>query len=114
MNTCGYSSYVTPTLIRKWLCHVQLLLVFASAVILRSGSRGAHDHILLFQNRAFSKVEGQVPVFISPMNSGPVIPPDTGFPFHRLLRLWGLRWRHWTPPPHGTADLTWSAPLASL
>jgi hypothetical protein len=32
---------------------------------------------------------------------GPVIPPGTGFPFRRLLRLAGLRWRHSTPLPHG-------------
>jgi hypothetical protein len=29
---------------------------------------------------------------------GPVIPPDTGFPFRRLLRLAGLRWRYSNPP----------------
>jgi hypothetical protein len=29
-----------------------------------------------------------------------VIPPGTGFPFRRLLRLAEL-WRHSTPPPHG-------------
>jgi hypothetical protein len=29
---------------------------------------------------------------------GPVMPPDTGFPFHRLLRLAGLRWRYSDPP----------------
>jgi hypothetical protein len=23
------------------------------------------------------------------------------FPFRRLLRLAGIRWRYWTPPPHG-------------
>jgi hypothetical protein len=32
---------------------------------------------------------------------GPVIPPDTGFPLRRLLRLAGLRWRYSNPPPHG-------------
>jgi hypothetical protein len=32
---------------------------------------------------------------------GPVIPSGTGFPFRRLLRLAGLRWRHSNPPPHG-------------
>jgi hypothetical protein len=31
---------------------------------------------------------------------GPVIPPGTGFPFRRLLRLAGLRWRYSKPPPH--------------
>jgi hypothetical protein len=52
-----------------------LQLVLASAVILGSESRGTHDHILLSQIR--------------------------DFPFRRLLRLAGLRWRYSTPPPHG-------------
>jgi hypothetical protein len=38
----------------------------ASAVILRSESRGAHDHILLSQIQDSSNLEGQAPVFISP------------------------------------------------
>jgi hypothetical protein len=40
----------------------------ASAVILRSESRRAHDHILLFQIRDSPNLEGQVPVFISSRN----------------------------------------------
>jgi hypothetical protein len=32
---------------------------------------------------------------------GPVIPSGIGFPFCRLLRLVGLRWRYSNPPPHG-------------
>jgi hypothetical protein len=36
--------------------------------ILRSESRGTHDHILLSQIRDFPNLEGQVPVFISPRN----------------------------------------------
>jgi hypothetical protein len=42
----------------------------------RSESRGTRDNILLSQIR--------------------------DFPFCRLLRLAGLRWRYWTRPPHGT------------
>jgi hypothetical protein len=30
---------------------------------------------------------------------GPVIPPGTGFPLRRFLRLAGLRWRYSNPPP---------------
>jgi hypothetical protein len=44
------------------------MLVLASAVILRSESRGTHDHILLSQIGDFRNLEGQVPVFISPRN----------------------------------------------
>jgi hypothetical protein len=40
-------------------------------------------------------------IYILPWQGGPVIPPGTGFPFRRLLRLAGLRWRYSAPPPHG-------------
>jgi hypothetical protein len=39
LNTCGYSPYVTSSLTRG-VCRLQFLLVLASAVILRSESRG--------------------------------------------------------------------------
>jgi hypothetical protein len=39
-----------------------------SAVILRSESRGTHDHILLSQIRDSPNLEGQVPVFITSRN----------------------------------------------
>jgi hypothetical protein len=44
----------------------RLLLVLASAVILRSESHGTHDHILLSSIRDCPNLEGQVLVFISP------------------------------------------------
>jgi hypothetical protein len=40
-------------------------------------------------------------IYISQEQSGPVISTGTGFPFHRLLRLAGLRWRYSNPPPTG-------------
>jgi hypothetical protein len=46
----------------------QLLLAFASAVILGSESRGSHDHILLSQIRDFPNLKDQVPIFITPRN----------------------------------------------
>jgi hypothetical protein len=52
-----------------------MLLALASAVFLGSESLGTRDHILLSQ--------------------------IWGFPFRRLLRLAGSRWRYSTPPPHG-------------
>jgi hypothetical protein len=58
---------------RGRVCRLKLLLVLASAVILVSEPRGTRDHILLSQIR--------------------------DFPFSRLLRLAGLRWRYSTPPP---------------
>jgi hypothetical protein len=42
--------------------------VFASAVILRSESRRAHDHILLSHIWDSPNLEDQVPVFIPPRN----------------------------------------------
>jgi hypothetical protein len=60
--------HVTTSLTRRWVCRLQLLLVLASAVILRSESLKTHDHILLTQIRDSPSLEGQVPVFISPRN----------------------------------------------
>jgi hypothetical protein len=68
LNTGGYSPYVTSTLTRGWVCRLQFLLVLASAFILRSNSRGNHGNILLSQIWDSLKLEGQVPVFISPRN----------------------------------------------
>jgi hypothetical protein len=68
LNTCGYSPYVTSSLPRGWVCRLHLLMVLASSVILRSESRGTHDHILLSQIRDSPNLEGTVPVFISPIN----------------------------------------------
>jgi hypothetical protein len=43
-----------------------------------------------------------MPTYLYPQEQGgPVIPLGTGFPFCRLLRLAGLRWRYSNPPPHG-------------
>jgi hypothetical protein len=73
LNTCGHSPYITFSLMRGWVCHLQLLLALASAFILGSETRGTRDHILLSRIR--------------------------DFPFCRLLRLAGLQWRYSTPPP---------------
>jgi hypothetical protein len=59
------------SLIRGRVCHLQLLLVLTSAVILGSESHETHNHILLSQIQAF--------------------------PFSRLLRLAGPRWRYSAP-----------------
>jgi hypothetical protein len=45
---------------------------------------------------------------ISQEHGVPVIPPGTGLPFRRLLRLAGLRWRYSTPPPPTLEFLTGS------
>jgi hypothetical protein len=76
LNTCGSCPYVTFSLTR-WVCHLQLLLVLASAVILRPVSRGSNDHILLSQMRNSPNLEGQVPAFISPRNRVAQLYPQT-------------------------------------
>jgi hypothetical protein len=82
LNTCGYSPYVTSSLTRGWVYHLQLLLVFASAVILRSESRRTHDHNLLSQIRDSFNQEDQVPVFISHrVRVARLYPQRTGFLF---------------------------------
>jgi hypothetical protein len=53
---------------RIWVDCLQLLLVLASAVILRSDAHETHDHILLSKIRNSPILEGQVPVFLSPRN----------------------------------------------
>jgi hypothetical protein len=40
-------------------------------------------------------------IYIPQEQGGTYVPPDTGFPFRRLLRLAALRWRYSTPPPRG-------------
>jgi hypothetical protein len=58
------------------------------AVIFRSECLGTLDHILLSEIR--------------------------DFPFLRLLRLAGLRWRYSTPPPHGRHFFFWQTPRVLL
>jgi hypothetical protein len=63
--------YGVLSLTRGRVCRLLLLLVLASTVIFRSDFRETRDHILLSQIR--------------------------NFPFRRLLRLAGLRWRYSSP-----------------
>jgi hypothetical protein len=57
-----------PSLTPERVCRLQLLLALASADILGSESRRTHDNILLPQIRDSLRLEGQVPIFISPRN----------------------------------------------
>jgi hypothetical protein len=52
----------------KWGSLSDERMALASAVIIRSESRGTQDNILLSQIRDSSNLECQVPVFISPRN----------------------------------------------
>jgi hypothetical protein len=53
---------------RGWVSCFQLLLVLARTVILKSESRGTHDHILMSQIRDSHNLERQVTIFISSRN----------------------------------------------
>jgi hypothetical protein len=79
LNTCVYNPYVTSSLTRGWVCRLQVLLVLASAVILRSESRG----LITFY----------YPRFETPQTwrtSSPYLyPPGTGW--------LGYTPRHWIP-----------------
>jgi hypothetical protein len=77
LRVCWFGA---PSLTRGRVCRLQLLLALASAVIFGSESRWTRGHTLLSQIR--------------------------DFPFRRLLRLAGSRWRYSTPPPRGFA-LAW-------
>jgi hypothetical protein len=57
---------------------------------------GTCDYILLPVGMLLSEICG---IYILQQQGGPVIPPGTGFPSRRLLRLAGLRWRYSKPPP---------------
>jgi hypothetical protein len=110
LNTYSYNPYVT-----SWVCRLQLLLVLASAVILRSESRATHDHIFTVSDSRLPQPGGSGPrIYIPQEQGGPVITPGTGFPFRRLLQLAGLRWRYSALPPGGVVwgpspiYLTWS------
>jgi hypothetical protein len=95
--------FVVPSLRRGRVCNLLLLLVLASAVPLGSHSRGTQVHILLSQFLRLPEPGGPGPrIYIPKEQGGPVIPPSTGFPFRRLLRPAGLRWKYSNPPPHGS------------
>jgi hypothetical protein len=66
LNTCGYSPYVTSSLMRGWVCRLQLLLDLDSAVMFRSESRGTHNHILRSQIRDSINLEGHTPYLYDP------------------------------------------------
>jgi hypothetical protein len=81
------------------------MLYFARAVPFGSESCGTEDHILLSQFLRLPQPGGPGPRTYTPQEQGgPVITPGTEFPFRRLLRLAGLRWRYSNPPPHGKPD----------
>jgi hypothetical protein len=98
LNTSRHSPYVTSSLMRVWVCRLQLLLALASAVILGAESRGIHNHILLSHIRDFLNLEGQVPVFISARNRmAQLYPQVLGSLFFASYDSQGCGGGIWTP-----------------
>jgi hypothetical protein len=80
-----------PSLTRRWIFNllVQLFLGLARTVSLGSKSRRTYGHILLSHLR-LPQPGGPGPcIYIPQEQGGRVIPPSTGFPLCRLLRLAG-------------------------
>jgi hypothetical protein len=67
---------------RIWVCRLQFLLAFASAVILKSEPRRTHDHILLSHIRDSPQPGGPGSrIYIPQEENGPVIPPGHWVPY---------------------------------
>jgi hypothetical protein len=81
----GFFPCGAPSLTRGRVWLLYMLLALASAICLWSEPFGSRDHILLSH--------------------------IWDFPFRRLLRLAGSRWRYSIPPPHGVLSLTHSLTL---
>jgi hypothetical protein len=98
VSCCGVSSQTSGR-----LCNllVQLLLGLARAVTLGSNFCRTHDHIVLSHLRLPQPERPGPLIYIPQEQCVPVIPPGTGFPFRRLLRLAGLRWKYSNQLSHG-------------
>jgi hypothetical protein len=66
-----------------------MVLGITRTVTLGSKSRRTHDHILLSHLRLPQPGGPGSRIYIPQEQGDPVIPPGTGFPFCRLLRLAG-------------------------
>jgi hypothetical protein len=77
LNICGYSSCVTSSLTRGWVCRSQLLLILASAVILRFEPRDSWSHFTVSDSR-LPQPGGPGPrIYIPQEQGGSFIPPGT-------------------------------------
>jgi hypothetical protein len=92
LNSCGHSPYVTSSLTRGWVCRLQLLLFLACTFSGPSPSGlMATFYCLTFKTPPTWRPGPSI--YVLPEKGSPVMPPGTGFPFHRLLQLAGLQWR---------------------
>jgi hypothetical protein len=98
LNPCGHSPYVTSSLTRGWVCRLQLLLVLTSRVILGPSPADLITILYCLRFETPQTWMARSPCYIPQEQGGAVIPPCTGFPFHRPLRFAGLRWRYTNSP----------------
>jgi hypothetical protein len=87
-------------LTRGWVCCIPLLLVLPA----HSPVRVPLDSwpYLTFSDSRLHQPGGPGRRIYNPQEQGgPVITPGTAFPFRRLLRFAGLRWKYSNPPPRG-------------
>jgi hypothetical protein len=76
--------------------------VICNAITHRLESCRTHNHILLSHLRLPQPGWPGSRIYTPQVQGGPVIPPGTGFPLRRLLRLAGLRWRDSNLLPQGS------------
>jgi hypothetical protein len=81
LNACFHCPYVTSSLTRGWICRLQLMLPLASAVVIRSESRGTRDHIILSQIRDSPTWRARSPYLYTPRTGLPRYTPRHRVPF---------------------------------
>jgi hypothetical protein len=68
--------------------------------------RDSWPHFTASDSRLPQPGESGPRIYIALEEGDPVITPGTWFPFRRLLRFSGLRWRNSNPPPRGDISET--------
>jgi hypothetical protein len=94
IDSCGFL-YVGRPLWREAVSVIYFyncFWAFARAVALESGSRRAHDHVILSHFRQHQRGRPGPRIYIPHEQGSPVLPSATEFPFRRLLRLGGFLW----------------------
>jgi hypothetical protein len=96
-----YCQTVAGLLMRGAFSDERTRLPFTIAVSPRQRSH-SWVRVPRYSLRYFTVSDSKLPrIYIPQEEGGPVILRDTWFPFLRLLRLAGLRWKYSNPPPRG-------------
>jgi hypothetical protein len=102
-----YFYFPTEHLLLWSLCNILFDEKMGLSFAIAAGPRQrSHSHVRLPRDSwpHFTVSDSRLPppggpgprIYISQYQGGPVIPPGTGFPCRRLLRLAGIRWRYST------------------